>query len=150
MDNMININIDNNDSMIHIDNNSNDSDSFIVKNNKDKLFDLEHNLFSVHHKYFNELEYEKLKLKFSKAFMQYINNIKSDPNYYEHVYKEFFMLWKKISVERENIPLFELLKHLSKQNSYMIKKSIFDSISTEKLKDKLFLKFINYFININQ
>ena len=133
-----------------MDNDDSDSDTFIVTNSKCEIFDLEHNMFSTNDTYFNELKYEKLKLKFSKAFMQYVNHIKSDPNYYEHVYKEFFILWKKISVERENIPLFELLKHLTKQNSYMVKKSIFDSISNEKLKDKLFLKFIKDFININQ
>jgi hypothetical protein len=132
-----------------MDNNDDDSDNFIVTNNTYE-FDLEHAVFPAHHKYFNELEFEKLKLKFSKAFIKYINNIKSEPDYYEHVYKEFFILWKKISVERQNISLFELLKYLTKSNPYMIKKSIFDTVSNDKLKDKLYLKFINDFININQ
>jgi len=97
----------------------------------------------------NELEYERIKIKFNKSLLTHLNNLKNDKDdYYIHVYETFFYLWKKIAVEHNNISLFTLLKYLSKKDAYNSKKTIFDMVTYENLKDKLYSKFIDDFIKM--
>lgn len=99
--------------------------------------------------YSTELEYEKIKIKFNKSLLKYLKNLKDDQDdYHIHVCETFFNLWKKIAIEGNNITLFNLLKYLTKQDAYNIKKTIFDMVTHEYLKDKLYLKFINDFIKM--
>ena len=95
-----------------------------------------------------ELEYEKIKIKFNKALLKYLKNMKNDYDYYLHIYNTFFDLWKKIAIERKNISLFNLLKYLTKKDSYNIKKTIFDTVTYDNLKDTIYIKFINDFIKL--
>lgn len=115
--------------------NTNDDDSIPDKISRISLYSI-------------DLEYEKIKIKFNKALLKYLKNIKNDHDYYLHIYNTFFMLWKNVAIQQQNISLFNLLKYLTKNDAYNIKKSIFDTVTYENLKDKLYLKFINDFIKL--
>jgi hypothetical protein len=93
-----------------------------------------------------DIYFEKIKIKFNEALIKYLNNIKNDPMFYEHVYKQFFILWKKIARENQNISLFSLLTFLSQKEAYNIKRTIFDNLTNENLKNSVYLRFINDFI----
>ena len=113
----------------------------------DKLeFDNTREIIKINCKYPIELEFEKIKIKFSNKLIKYLDEVKNDPNYYNHVYEKFFILWKEIAMQNSNISLFSLLKYLTKNEQYNIKRTIFSMVSNENLKDPVYLQFIYDFI----
>lgn len=113
----------------------------------DKLeIDNTREIIKINYKYPIELEFEKIKIKFSNKLIKYLDEVKNDPNYYNHVYEKFFILWKEIAMQNSNISLFSLLKYLTKNEQYNIKRSIFSMVSNENLKDPVYLQFIYDFI----
>jgi len=113
----------------------------------DKLeIDNTREIIKINCKYPIELEFEKIKIKFSNKLMKYLDEVKNDPNYYNHVYENFFILWKEIAIQNGNISLFSLLKYLTKNEQYNIKRTIFSMVSNENLKDPVYLQFIYDFI----
>jgi len=113
----------------------------------DKLeIDNTREIIKINCKYPIELEFEKIKIKFSNKLIKYLDEVKNDPNYYNHVYEKFFILWKEIATQNGNISLFSLLKYLTKNEQYNIKYTILSMVSNENLKDPVYLQFIYDFI----
>jgi hypothetical protein len=123
----------------------NDVDDITDKLNVDETT----NIFIIKYKCPTELEYEKIRVKFNNALIKYLINMKTDPEYYESIYKTFFNLWKNTAINTNNPSLFDLLKYLTMKNAYNIKKTIFSTISHENLKNKIYHKFITDFIELS-
>jgi hypothetical protein len=115
----------------------------------DKLeIDNTREIIKINCKYPIELEFEKIKIKFSNKLIKYLDEVKNNPTYYNHVYEKFFILWKEIAMQNSNISLFSLLKYLTKDEQFNIKRTIFSMVSNENLKDPVYLQFICDFIGL--
>lgn len=120
-----------------------------------RKYDITHSLvidnndiFIINYRNPIELEYEILKVKFGNKLIKYLNDIKTDEEYFNLIYENFFAIWRKIAIEKENGCLFSLINYLTKRESYNIKKFIFNTITFEKLKEPIYYKFINEFVNL--
>lgn len=102
----------------------------------------------IKYKYPIELEYEKIRIKFGNKLINYLNNIKNNEEYFNNVYENFFIIWRKLAIEKNSMSLFILLNSLTKRESYNIKNSIFRSVTHENLNEPIYYKFITEFVNL--
>lgn len=115
----------------------------------DKInIDDEMDIFKINYKYPIELDFERMKTKFGIRLIKYLNDIKNNEEYYNIIFDNFFILWKKIAIENNSMSLFILINYLTKREAYNIKKTIFSIVTNENLKDPFYYKFINEFINL--
>ena len=105
-------------------------------------------LFVINHKNPIELEYEKIKIKFGNKLIKYLTDIKNNEEYFNNVYKNFFVIWRKIAIENNSMGLFILLNNLTQKECYNIKNSIFSSVTNENLNESIYYKFITEFVNL--
>jgi hypothetical protein len=123
------------------------NDTFIDVTDKLNI-DISNTFIILNYKCPTELDYEKIRIKFNNALLKYLINMKTDPDYYEYIYKDFFNLWKKTAINTSNMPLLSLLKYLTMKDAHYVKKTIFSTISYENLKNKIYYKFISDFIEM--
>ena len=115
----------------------------------DKIkIDDEKDIFKINYKYPLELDFERMKTKFGIRLIKYLNDIKNNEEYYNIVFDNYFILWKKIAIENNSMSLFILINYLTKREAYNIKKTIFSLVSNDNLKDAFYYKFISEFINL--
>ena len=115
----------------------------------DKItIDDENDIFKINYKYPVELDFERMKTKFGIRLIKYLNDIKNNEEYFNIVFDNFFILWKKIAIENNSMSLFILINYLTKREAYNIKKTIFSLVSNDNLKDPFYYKFISEFINL--
>ncbi len=105
-------------------------------------------LFVINHKNPIELEYEKIKIKFGNKLIKYLTDIKNNEEYFNNIYKNFFVIWRKIAIENNSMGLFVLLNNLTQKECYNIKNSIFSSVTNENLNESIYYKFITEFANL--
>lgn len=110
--------------------------------------DDETDIFIINYRHPIELEYEKLKVKFGNKLIKYLTDIKQDGDYFNRIYENFFVMWRKIAIEKNSMSLFILLNYLTKRESYNIKKTIFSSVTNENLNEPIYYKFIIEFVNL--
>lgn len=110
--------------------------------------DNESEIFFINYRNPIELEYEKLKVKFGIKLIKYLSDIKNDGDYFIRIYENFFILWRKIAIEKNSMSLFILLNYLTKRDSYNIKKTIFSSVTNENLNEPIYYKFISEFVGL--
>lgn len=96
----------------------------------------------INYKYPIELEYEKVKIKFGNKLIEYLTHIKNEPEYFNHIYERFFLIWKKIAIEKNSTSLFILINYLTKKEAYNIKNTIFSNLTNENLSETVYYKFI--------
>lgn len=115
----------------------------------DKIkIDDDNDIFKINYKYPVELNFERMKTKFGIRLIKYLNDIKNNEEYFNIVFDNYFILWKKIAIENNSMSLFILINYLTKREAYNIKKTIFSLVSNDNLKDPFYYKFINEFINL--
>jgi len=108
----------------------------------------ENDIFKINYKYPVELDFERMKTKFGIRLIKYLNDIKNNEEYYNIIFDNFFILWKKIAIENNSKSLFILINYLTKREAYNIKKTIFSLVTNDNLKDPFYYKFISEFINL--
>ena len=115
----------------------------------DKIkIDDDNDIFKINYKYPVEIDFERMKTKFGIRLIKYLNDIKNNEEYFNIVFDNFFILWKKIAIENNSMSLFILINYLTKREAYNIKKTIFSLVSNDNLKDPFYYKFISEFINL--
>lgn len=115
----------------------------------DKIkIDDDNDIFKINYKYPVEIDFERMKTKFGIRLIKYLNDIKNNEEYFNIVFDNFFILWKKIAIENNSMSLFILINYLTKREAYNIKKTIFSLVSNDNLKDAFYYKFISEFINL--
>lgn len=112
------------------------------------IIDDETDIFIINYRHPIELEYERLKVKFGNKLIKYLTDIKNDGDYFNRIYENFFVMWRKIAIEKNSMSLFILLNYLTKRESYNIKKTIFSSVTNENLNEPIYYKFIIEFVNL--
>lgn len=115
----------------------------------DKIkIDDDNDIFKINYKYPVEIDFERMKTKFGIRLIKYLNDIKNNEEYYNIVFENYFMLWKKIAIDNNIMSLFILINYLTKREAYNIKKTIFSLVENDNLKDPFYYKFISEFINL--
>lgn len=116
------------------------TDKIVIADEKD--------IFKINYKYPIELDFERMKTKFGIRLIKYLNDIKNNEEYYNIIFDNYFILWKKIAIENNSMSLFILINYLTKREAYNIKKTIFSLVTNDNLKDPFYYKFISEFINL--
>lgn len=122
-----------------INNNNCDNSNDISMNNQiDKLVD-ELNY---------QIKFEKRIIQFGDKLVIISNNLKNENYIYHDLYYNYLSKWNQLSLIKENSNLYNLTHTLLKNDISNIRKTIITSITYEKLKDELYLKFIEDFIEL--
>lgn len=120
------------------DNSNGDNDKININKDIDNLVD-ELN---------SQIKFEKLIIKFGNKLVLICNNIKNENYIYHDLYYNYLSKWNQLSLIKENSNLYNLTHTLLKNDISNIRKTIISSITYEKLKDDLFLNFIEDFIDL--
>lgn len=105
-------------------------------------------IFIINYKNPIELEYEKIKIKFGNKLIKYLTDIKMNEEYFNNIYNNYFILWRKKAIENNSMSLFILLNNLTKRESYNIKNTIFSSVTNENLNEPIYYKFVTEFMSL--
>ena len=108
----------------------------------------DNDIFIINYRDPVELEYERLKVRFGNKLIKYLNDIKNDTEYFNRIYEKFFVLWRKLAIEKNSMSLFILLNYLTRRESYNIKNTIFSNVTYENLNDPIYYKFVCEFVNL--